>query len=156
MSLKTKDLLYAWSTFFEAHAYSVQRVEEQISEEATLSLHEYDLLLTLKRAPQMRLRFSELTSESVFTKSGITRIAKRMEQREFIERVACKEDRRGAYAVLTKAGDTALEQTWKLYSRAVLDIFEPALSQAEAQELSRLLEKVIEQLRPPKLVGISS
>ncbi|MCB0335022.1 MAG: hypothetical protein KDD62_01910, partial [Bdellovibrionales bacterium] len=77
MSLKSESLLAAWGSFFVAHALSIQKIEQALSERAPLSLHEYDVLLTIDRSPEKKLRYSELASASIFTKSGITRILKR-------------------------------------------------------------------------------
>jgi DNA-binding MarR family transcriptional regulator len=157
MTLKSKDLLSAWSSFFVAHAFSIQRVEEQLREgSAPLSIHEYDTLLTVSRAPEMRIRYSGLSAASVYTKSGVTRVTKRMEEKGYIERQRCEVDKRGAYAVLTQEGKKALKDTWQLFSKAILEFFEPALTQTEAKELTRLMEKVILELKPDPLVSIGS
>lgn len=154
MTLKSEDILTAWATLFEAHGLAVQQVESEISEKASLSLAEYDILLTVARAQSARVRYSDLARASLFTKSGITRLVKRMEQQSYLKRVQCESDGRGAYAELTAAGREALASTWKLYSAAVQATLGPALSQSDACELARILEKVIRHLRPKTLVTI--
>lgn len=155
MSSKTDTILSAWSAFFVAHALSIQRIEAQLQGVAPLSLMEYDVLLNVVRAPQQRVRYSELVARSVFSKSGITRLAKRLEERKFIRREVCQEDRRGAFVVLTEDGEDALRSTWQHYSQEILALFTPAFTIAEAKELERLMEKIINQLRPDPLVVIT-
>jgi DNA-binding MarR family transcriptional regulator len=157
MKTKTDNILQAWSAFFEAHAFSIENLEEKLAaSKAPLSIREYDTLLTISKTLDRRIRYSELANASVYTKSGVTRVTKRMEQNGYLERQKCKSDGRGAYAALTKKGEKALSDTWMVYSKAVIAIFEPTFTQREAQELSRLMEKVIAHLRPETLVTIKS
>lgn len=156
MSTKSETLLAAWSSFFVSHALSIQKLEKELSGRAPLSLHEYDVLLTIDRSPDKRLRYSDLASISLFTKSGITRILKRLETRGFIDRQKCESDGRGAFAKLNKLGGKALKDTWAVYSAEVLKIFEPALTQPEGKTLEHLLGKVIDELVGPSLIHIGS
>lgn len=154
MSLKSDTLLSAWASFFVAHALSVNQIEKELSARAPLSLHEYDVLLTIDRAPERKIRYSELAAVSIFTKSGITRILKRLEDRGLIDRLKCANDGRGAYAQLNKSGAVALKNTWKIYSEEILKIFEPALTGVEAGQLDQIMSKVIDEIREVPLVQI--
>ncbi|MCB0328440.1 MAG: MarR family transcriptional regulator [Bdellovibrionales bacterium] len=156
MSAKSTDILNAWGAFFVAHALAVKEIQEEILEVSPLTLHEYDVLLAVSRAEGQCLRYSTLAEQSIFTRSGITRVAKRLEDRKFLERQQCSTDKRGAYACLTPEGETALKKCWMVYSRAILNIFDSALTQSDAKELERLMEKVIQQMRPEPLVKIGS
>ncbi len=152
MSTKKEDLLDAWGAFFVSHALAVRKIEKQIAGVSPLSLSEYDVLLTLSRVPGQRLRLAQLAEESMFTRSGISRVVKRLEQKSYLTRLSCQEDNRGAFAQLSAQGRKALQEAWKLYSKEVLEIFSPAFTQTEARELKRLLEKVVQQVRPEPLV----
>lgn len=156
MPLKSDTLLSAWGAFFVAHALSIQKIEKELSTKAPLSLHEYDVLLTIDRTPEKKLRYSELASASVFTKSGITRILKRLENRGFIDRLKCESDGRGALAQLNKEGANALKDTWALYSTEILNILDPALTHSEAKELESIMLKIIEEVKGVSLVQIGS
>lgn len=156
MSVKSNTLLSAWGAFFVAHALSTQRIEKTLSEKAPLSMAEYDALLTIERAPEKRMRYSEIASASVYTKSGITRILKRLEERGCIERLKCPSDGRGAFAALTPVGASALKDTWKIYSEEILAIFEPALTQSQAKELESIMSSLIDEVRGVSLVQLGS
>lgn len=156
MSLKSDTLLSAWGAFFVAHALSIQKIERELSTKAPLSLHEYDVLLAIDRTHEKKLRYSDLVSASIFTKSGITRILKRLENRGYIDRLKCESDGRGALAQLNKKGASALRDTWELYSREILNVLDPALTHSEAKELENVMEKIIEVVRGGSLVQIGS
>lgn len=152
---KNQEILAAWSEFFVAHALSVRQIENEIKGKAPLSLDEYDLLLVLSRSVGQRLRFSALADATIYTRSGITRIIKRMEKEGYILRQSCPEDRRGSYAFLTKAGQKALAETWRWYSQAVINIFSKCFNKNEAEQLASLLARVVDSLTQPSLVQIS-
>lgn len=154
MTVKSDTLLSAWGFFFVAHALAIQKIEKELSSNAPLSLHEYDVLLTLDRSPEKKLRYSELTDRSIFTKSGITRIMKRLSDRGFIDRQKCGSDGRGVFAALTAKGGKALKETWAIYSKEVLTILDPALTQSEGRELEIILGKIITELNSCSLVHI--
>lgn len=154
MTTKNTELLSAWGAFFEAHALAVRQVAENLKGRAPLSLDEYDVLLTVSRAEGGRIRYSALASATVFTKSGITRIVGRLEERGYLQRQSCDEDRRGAFATLTAKGKDAMRRTWELYSREVLVILESCFSAEEASLLRELLERIVGQVRNRPLVSI--
>ena len=156
MTVKSDTLLSAWGAFFVTHALSIQKIEKALSGTAPLSLHEYDVLLTLDRSHDKKLRYSELTDKSIFTKSGITRIMKRLVERGFIDRERCKSDGRGVYAILNKQGAAALKDTWAVYSREILTILDPALTQSEAKTFETLLGKILDQVADPELIRIGA
>lgn len=155
MTSKTEDLLEAWGAFFVSHALAVRRIEDNLKGRVPLSLDEYDVLLGISRSEGGRIRYAELASVTVFTRSGITRVAKRLKERGLLEREECPEDRRGAYAVLSRKGENAMRDTWKLYSKEILLLLEPCFSQAEARQLKVLLEKIIGPIQDSRLVQIS-
>jgi DNA-binding MarR family transcriptional regulator len=156
MSSKKDELLSAWAAFFVAHGLSIKEIEDDLRGKTPLSLEEYDVLLVLSRFPQGKTRLSNLASATVFTRSGITRITNRLGARGLLLREVCKEDRRGALATITPAGKEAMRSTWRLYSRAILSLLEPCFTENEAQQLSRLLQKVINRVRNDQLVQIKT
>lgn len=154
MGSKSEELLEAWGAFFVSHALAIREIESSISDKSPLSLDEYDVLLGISRAPGGRIRYSALASATVFTRSGITRLVRRLEKRGFVERAICPEDKRGAFATLTTKGKNALHDSWKHYSKAIIALLDPCLDKADAMSLKDLLEKIIGQIRNSALVQI--
>ena len=154
MSSKTEEILEAWGAFFVAHALAIRQIEESLSKKTLLSLDEYDVLLGISRAEGGKIRYSALASATVFTRSGITRVVRRLEDRGLIERLECPEDRRGAFATLTQKGRKTMQETWKQYSKEILAVFDPCFDLADAKHFKTLLEKVIGNLRCAPLVQI--
>ncbi len=155
MATKTNDLLEAWGAFFVSHALAIRQIEQSLSGNAPLSLDEYDVLLGISRSELGKIRLADLAKATVFTRSGITRVAKRLQRRGLMERMKCPDDRRGAYATLTPKGKSAMRETWNLYSKEILLLLEPCFSQLEARRLKSYLERIICSVRETPLVQIS-
>jgi DNA-binding MarR family transcriptional regulator len=101
------DELAAWHGFLRAHAHLVRELDAELTDEHSLSLSAYDVLVQLAHAPGRRLRMSELAASVLLTPSGLTRLVDRLCREGLVERIPCDEDARGSFAVLT---DTGLER----------------------------------------------
>jgi len=155
VNTKNDEILNTWAELFVSHALLVREVESRLSGKAALSLNEYDVLLTVARSPALKIRFSDLATATVYTKSGITRIVKRLEASGYLGREVCEQDKRGIYAVLTDAGKKAMKETWKHYRLAVIELLDPVFNQIEVKELGLLLSKVVRHLQEVPLVQIN-
>ena len=137
----------AWPAFVTAHALVVGAIEERLTQTGLPELAWYDVLWALERAPQDRLRMHELATATVITRSNLTRLVDRLEKAGLVARERDEEDRRGAFAVLTPAGRQLRGRMWKVYGRAIEELFENHLSPAEAAALRACLLRVIEAAR---------
>jgi DNA-binding MarR family transcriptional regulator len=155
MYTKTDALLQVWAALIVSHGLATRHIQKQLERSSPLSLDEYDVLLTISRSPQGQVRFSTLASATMFTRSGITRVTKRLEERGLIKRLACPEDKRGSYATLTPHGKDALRNTWKTLAQDISSLLEPCLTQSEAHVLHDLLGRIVGRARSLALVQIS-
>src|SRR5437763_17021143 len=90
--------LAAWRAFINAHASVIDRIEEELAEAHQLPLTSYDVLVALAEAPAQRLRMNDLARKVVvLSRSGVTRLADRLEAEGLLRRERTAEDRRGAY-----------------------------------------------------------
>jgi DNA-binding MarR family transcriptional regulator len=137
----------AWPAFLTAHALVVGAIEERLAQAELPELAWYDVLWALERAPRGRLRMHELATATVITRSNLTRLVDRLEKASLVARERDGEDRRGAFAVLTSAGRRLRGSMWKVYGRAIEELFEGHLSPAEASALRACLLRVIEAAR---------
>src|SRR4051812_38909923 len=93
--------LDVWRSFLLAHARLFRRLDEELRAEHGLSLPEYDALLQLAQSPDRRLRMTQLASQVLLSKSGVTRLIDRLVADGYVARSQCSHDARGAEAVLT-------------------------------------------------------
>ena len=99
----------AFGMLLEAHAALTGVVNRELEATAGMPITWFELLIRLARSPDQRLRMSELAGQVGLSHSGLTRLVDRVIEAGLVRREACPEDRRGAFAVLTPAGDSALD-----------------------------------------------
>ena len=73
------------------------------------------------------MRISQLARAAALSASATTRLVNRLEDRGFLVRVLCADDRRGIYTELTETGRAAYEMAKPTHDRAL----ETALADAE-------------------------
>ncbi len=73
-------------------------------------------------------------------------MVERLEQEGLVTRERTDEDRRGAYAVVTRAGKRAFLSTWPVYAKGIYTYFISQLDE-ERQVIKRGLHRIYDQLR---------
>jgi DNA-binding MarR family transcriptional regulator len=136
----------AWQGFLHSHAVLVRRLEEELLAERRLPLSWYDALLTLRQAPQRRLRLQDLARSVVLSQSRISRLVASMERAGFVRREPSPGDGRGAYAVLTDRGRQSLREAAPTHLRGIEEHFARHLSHREASAMASAFEKMLAAL----------
>jgi DNA-binding MarR family transcriptional regulator len=139
--------LGAWTGFLRAHAALVHELDRQLETAHGLPLTQYEVLLYLERAPEHRLRMSELARSVLLSQSGVTRLVDRLQRRGLVVREPCPEDRRVLYARLTTEGAAALAHARPTHLAGVRDHFLRHFDETELRALGEAWERVVEQ--PP-------
>jgi DNA-binding MarR family transcriptional regulator len=140
--LVTERPLAAWATLVHTHATVVEAVEERLMAEADLPLPWHEVLVRVSRAGEELMRMQELARSVLLSKSGLTRLADRMEQAGLIQRRACPSDRRGVFIGITDRGREALDRAGPVFLAAVREHLTDRLSPEELDNLVALLERV--------------
>jgi DNA-binding MarR family transcriptional regulator len=123
------DALDAWRAVLSTQALVVRRVEQALTAADLPPLSWYDVLYTLYRAPERRLRIGELADAVVLSPTGTSRLVDRLERAGHLRRETVAGDRRGAYAVLTDDGRACLRRMWPVYERALAQHVPAALGE---------------------------
>jgi DNA-binding MarR family transcriptional regulator len=126
-----------------AHAVLVERVGGDLVAATSLPLGSYNVMRLLHEAPGGRLRLSELARAVHLTRSGVTRLANRLERAGVLRREGDARDRRGSCAVLTDRGRDALRRARAVFVRAVAEHFGSYLSDSEAETLKVVLSRIV-------------
>ena len=135
--------LAAWRGLLRAHAALVHELDADLRAAHDISLHEYEVLLVLSRAPEQRLRMSELASSVVLSQSGLTRLVDRLVRAGSVERTRCESDRRGLNAELTRSGKATLEQARPTHLAGIHRLFVDRFDAGELGLLAGLWERVL-------------
>lgn len=131
-----------WRQYLTAHTRVLERIQQQMDEAGLPSLEWYDVLYTLKEAPEYRMRLSELAEEVLLTRSNLTRLVDRLERAGLLQRKACPNDRRGIYAVLTEEGIAMQERMWKVYAEGIANYFATAIPPEDLDCFAAILMKL--------------
>ena len=139
----TAEQQHTWRTFLRSHATVTRRLEAELVAEHDLPLASYDVLVQLSEAPERRLRMTELADRVLLSRSGLTRLADRLERDGLLTRVACPSDARGTLAVLTDEGLARLERAWPSHRRGVEQHVTGRYTAEEIKLLGDLLGRLV-------------
>jgi DNA-binding MarR family transcriptional regulator len=142
MSIQT-ETLGGWLNLVQAHSVTSEALEERLQRAHGLSLAEHEVLVRLSREHERRLRMLDLSELVLLSKSGITRLVDRLEQRGLVERRTDPADRRVIYAALTPEGAKILDASYPDFAEGVWDVFGQHLSTADLTALRKALRKVL-------------
>lgn len=137
------EMLDAWRGVLFAQAHVVQALEADMLEQHGLPITWFDVLSRLSDAPHQRMRMHELEAASIFTRSGITALADRLENAGLVRRERSAEDRRGVYLAITEAGLNTFAEVWPDHKRSIQEHFGQYLDTADAKALSTATQKIL-------------
>jgi DNA-binding MarR family transcriptional regulator len=127
--LLTAHELRAWRGMLRAHAALAKALDAQLEAAHGLQLSSYEVLMYLADAEDQRMRMYDLASTILLSRSGLTRLVDRLQREGLLERVACADDARGAFAQLTPLGRERLAAARVTHLAGVramfLDLFTP-------------------------------
>jgi len=136
-----------WALFLTAHAVLVETIERRLAEAGLPPFGWYDVMWGLERAENQKLRMNELADKVVLSRSNLTRLIDRLEEAGLVKRERSEEDRRGAFAVLTDDGKAMRRRMWPVYAKAIKELFEDRVSEAQAQVMGTALRAILEAAR---------
>jgi DNA-binding MarR family transcriptional regulator len=123
--------LRAWRGMLQVHSAVTQELDAEMRAEHGLSLSSYEVLMFLSDAVDERMR------------SGLTRLIDRLVAHGFVERCACADDGRGAYAQLTDAGREKIHAARRTHLDGVRRLFLHRLSGDDQRALGDVWERVL-------------
>jgi DNA-binding MarR family transcriptional regulator len=99
----------------------------------------------LADAEDQRMRMCDLASTILLSRSGLTRLVDRLQREGLLERVACADDARGAFAKLTPLGRERLAAARATHLDGVRAMFLDLFSPAELELLGVAWDRVLER-----------
>jgi DNA-binding MarR family transcriptional regulator len=107
------------------------------------------VLQELALAPEGRLRMMDITKRMCVSKSGVTQLVDRLEERGLVAREFSRSDRRLTYATLTEAGTEACGRARPVLHEAARTHLSGHLSGKDLRCLQTALSKVLEGSSSP-------
>jgi DNA-binding MarR family transcriptional regulator len=135
--------LRAWRGMLRAHAALTKALDADLDTAHGLPLSSYEVLLYLNDADDRRMRMRDLAASVILSRSGLTRLADRLEREGLIRRESCPSDARGAFAVLTPAGAEMLAGARTTHLAGVRSLFLQHFSDDELDVLGDAWDRVV-------------
>jgi DNA-binding MarR family transcriptional regulator len=138
----TPAVIEAWASLVRAEKALTDKVEEALKAGGFPPLDWYDVLYEVDRSPKGMLRQSGVQSRTQLAQYNVCRLVDRLEREGLVERHQCRIDGRNNVLAITAKGRALRRAMWPAYAAVLERHFGARLSQAEAEQLVRLLSKV--------------
>jgi DNA-binding MarR family transcriptional regulator len=112
-----------------------------------LNGRDYEILVELSEAPDHRLRMTELADATSQSRSRLSHQISRMEKRGLVRRDECEGDKRGTFAVLTRAGFETIERVAPHHVEQVRRHFIERLTADQLEEIRSAFQPIVDYLR---------
>ena len=136
----------AWRSYIIASRRLLEALDSDL-EGHDLTMADYEVMAQLSDAPGRRMRMSELADLAMLSKSRLSHRMKVMEREGWVKREACKEDRRGSWAVMTERGWKTLVKAAPDHTESIRNRFIDHLTVKDQEDLARIFDRVHSQLR---------
>jgi DNA-binding MarR family transcriptional regulator len=134
--------LGAFAGLLHAHRRLTEVLDGELERAHGISLAEYDVLISLARAPGGHLRMADLAEAVLLSRSGLTRLVDRLQARGLVARVRCDADARGLNATLTAAGRDRVREATATHLAGVRAHFLTHLTPDDASRLNELWRRL--------------
>lgn len=118
----------------------VTGIERAVKDAGYPPLEWYDVLWELEREGPSRPR--DIQDRLLFPQSNLSRLLDRMEEAGLVQRGTCQEDARGQIVCITDGGKALRKRMWKVHAGAIQNMVGNHLSDAEADQVARLLDRL--------------
>ncbi|WP_040166486.1 MarR family winged helix-turn-helix transcriptional regulator [Microbacterium gorillae] len=130
----------AWESLFRAQHEVFAEISADFLD-ADLTRPEYDVLLTVTRAPQMTTRLRDITARSLVSQPSVSRLLDRMVSRGLVTKHVDPADGRGALITATDTGAHAFRALATKHARTIAERMS-VLSPAELESLLELTSRL--------------
>jgi DNA-binding MarR family transcriptional regulator len=131
-----------WARLVRAYHEVKRELNTRLSAEHGLTINEYEVLLNLARAEELRMRRIDLSEALILSPSGITRMLNRLEASGLVEKGTCDTDARVTYAVLTDEGMSRLRAAATSHNAVIEEMIGDHLAERQLDTLTEILEQL--------------
>jgi DNA-binding MarR family transcriptional regulator len=132
----------AWIAIAQTHAAVTGRLQEALTAAELPPLAWFEVLATLDRAPEQRMKMGDLAEALVITRGGLTKLVDRLIKAGLLERTFCETDRRVSYATLLPAGVELLDEMRPAVRAELAVAFSANLTAEQADDLRATLDRI--------------
>ncbi|WP_020387796.1 MarR family winged helix-turn-helix transcriptional regulator [Kribbella catacumbae] len=138
----SEDHLDAWRALYRADTLLYAHLDNTLRAKADMQYFEHEALRALDLAGG-RLRMAPLAKELMMSRSGVTRLVAKLEDKDgWVVRTSAPDDRRATWAELTPAGREQLERARPVVDAVVSTFFADHVASEDLRRAARILEKL--------------
>ena len=136
-----------WAGFWQTHAALARELDADLRTAHGLPLTDFEILLWLANRSCEGMRMAALADTVLLSPSGLSRAVERLETRGLVQRIACTEDRRGAYAALTESGSDLVRMAGATHAAGIRRRFLDRLTLEETRLLTAIWDRLLADSR---------
>ena len=136
----------AWRATVQLSQLLLRQLDRDLTAHG-LNGRDYEILVELSEAPEHRLRMTALADATSQSRSRLSHQITRMEKRGLVRRDDCEGDKRGTFAVLTKAGFEAIERVAPYHVEQVRRYYIDRLTPQQQEEIRSAFQPIVDYLR---------
>jgi len=144
----TAEQLSAWKKLIKVVELLPGILDSQLQRDAELSHFEYYTMAMLSEAPEHTLRMTALASWTNSTLARLSHVVSRLEEKGFVLRKPCPQDRRATNAVLTPKGWAKVVAAAPGHVATVLQKAIGPLTTTDVVDLDRVMGRILSALGP--------
>lgn len=138
-----------WRSFHHMRRQLDLTLERRLLADAGISTADFEILLSLREADDLRLRAGRIADLIGWEKSRVSHQLTRMEGRGLITRENCDDDARGVWIIITPEGVQAVDHAIGDRAAVIREYFLDVLSDDEQTALVDASRRVLDRLAPP-------
>ena len=142
----TEEEQQAWRATVQLSQLLMRQLDRDLASHG-LNGRDYEILVELSEAPDHRLRMTDLADATSQSRSRLSHQISRMEQRGLVRRDDCEGDKRGTFAVLTKAGFETIERVAPFNVEQVRRHYIDRLTAPQLEEIRSTFQPIVDYLR---------
>lgn len=129
----------AWRLMMEKYQDFMTRFEHEFRTRHGLSANQFDVLINVSTSAQVRQR--DLLRSLVMSRSALSRLLGKLEERGLVTQAADPEDHRGVLVALTEAGLKLCAEAAETNAEIIFSGFSD-VTDAEAEEIFELVSRI--------------
>ena len=122
-------------------------LDEEMRKGSDLDLQTYDVLLHVRETGDSGIRMTDLAQAVVRSKSGLTTLVDRLEERGLLRRIPDTSDRRTIRIILTATGLESFRRAAEVHVTGIESYFVNHISENEAEIIADTLERNLRGVR---------
>ena len=136
----------SWRALMMGMTLLLDRLDEDLRREFSISLGEYEVLVRLSERPERRMRMAQLADAMAHSRSRVTHTIARMEKAGYVKRTTTPEDGRGVIAEMTDLGYALLVNAAPCHVEGVRRNLVDLVSSDDFDALGRVFNAVSDHL----------